>query len=207
MKKFFCIIPMQPPVSLHYEPEGNSRLDYAGETEYPILCAISGYAQEGEIIRVIGVATRHPVTQQNIDLLEKELNALCEERSFQCPNGLEIVWREEDDRVAAHAELFNQLLDFVDDEDELFGCMTFGTKPTSIALTLALQYAYRIKDNATIRCIVYGQVSRPSMIDRSTWTGKVYDMTALIQLDELVHTLAQSRVENPRMAIDLVLSL
>ena len=68
---------------------------------------------------------------------------------------------------------------------------------------MAVQYAYRVKKQTTISCIVYGQIQRPER-DRSTWTGRVYDMTALVQLDEIVRMLADRGVEDPKAVIDSV---
>ena len=50
------------------------------------------------------------------------------------------------------------------------------------------------------------QIQRPER-DRSTWTGRVYDMTALVQLDEIVRMLADRGVEDPKAVIDSVLAL
>ena len=50
-------------------------------------------------------------------------------------------------------------------------------------------------------------MARFSARDRSTWTGRVYDMTALVQLDEIVRMLADRGVEDPKAVIDSVLAL
>ena len=98
---------------------------------------------------------------------------------------------------------FQKLLDYVDDDDELFCCITFGTKPLAQTLLLAIQYAYRVKRNASISCILYGHIARTA--DGSA--ASVYDMTALTQLDEIVHLLAQRGVRDPRAALEGLLSL
>jgi hypothetical protein len=71
---------------------------------------------------------------------------------------------------------------------------------------MAVQYAYRIKKNTSISCIVYGQIDRPGK-DPETWSAKVYDMTTLVQLDEIVRVLADRGVANPKETIDSILSL
>ena len=207
MKKFFCIMPMQTPEGLHYEAVGNNRLETHGPTDYPIFCAIAGYTEQGDTIRVITLATKHPHSEENIARFQKGLAELCVEKQITCPQGLELIWINEDERVATHAHTFQRLIDYVEDNDELFACMTYGTKPTSMSLMMAVQYAYRILHNVSIECIVYGHVSRPDQKDRSTWIGHIYDMTALVQLDEIVHLLAQRRDPNPKQTIDSLLSL
>ena len=79
-------------------------------------------------------------------------------------------------------------------------------KPLSIAVRMAVQYAYRVKKNTSISCIVYGQIDRPGS-DRSTWRAYVYDETALVQLDEVVRMLADRNVQDPKGTIDAILNL
>lgn len=108
--------------------------------------------------------------------------------------------------VATHTATFQKLISYAQEDDELFACITFGTKPLSIAVRMAVQYAYRVKKNTSISCIVYGQIDRPGS-DRSTWCAYVYDETALVQLDEVVRMLADRNVQDPKGTIDAILNL
>ena len=207
MKKFFTIIPLQTPSQLHYESMGNTRLQIEGAVQFPILTAITGYTQPGDAIRVIAIVTNNPAGFRNLDTFRGEITSLCEQKGITCPRGVEAVMIESDDRVAAHVATFQKLIDYVEDDDELFACMTYGTMPTSMAMVMAVQYAYRVKKNASISCILYGQVDRPDPKDSATWRGRVYDMTALVQLDEIVHLLAERGDLDPKKTIDCLLAL
>ena len=209
MKKFFTVIPLQlrgQLASYHYTAVGNSRLEMEGETSFPILTALSGYAQPGEEVRVIAVMQDSPACENNRNSLLRETAALCESRGIALPRGVEVVRVPLGQEASAHAQAFHQLLSYVDDDDELFACMTYGTKPQSMALLMAVRYAYRIKRNASIRCVVYGNVVRPGA-DRSGWYGEVYDMTALLQMDELVRVLGEQGEEHPEALIGQLLAL
>ena len=142
---------------------------------------------------------------RNLELFRQEVEGVCRKKQLSCA-GVQVVTVPTDDRVATHVSTFPKLLGFAADGDELFCCMTYGTKPLSTALMMAVQYAYRVKENTTISCIVYGQIFRPEK-DQSTWIASVYDMTALVQLDEIVRVLADRGVENPKSAIDRILAL
>ena len=209
MKKFFTTVSLQPlPEDLSlisYQAVGNSKLQMDAETSFPILTAVNGYAQPGEDFRLIAVMPENPATLRNRDVLSAQLTELCARRELTCSAGVETVLAEDSQEVAAHARTFLKLLDYVGDDDELFVCMTFGTKPLSQAMLLAVQYAYRVKRNASISCVVYGEVDRSGP---KPWTkGKVYDMTALPRLDEIVHLLAQRGVSDPKAALNSILSL
>ena len=111
------------------------------------------------------------------------------------------VWISGDQSVGAQVGTFQKLLDCVEDDDELFFCMTYGTKPLSAAVMMAVQYAYRVKKNTTIECIVYGEYLWQANESR------IYDMTALVQMDEIVRMLADRGVTDPKSTIDQILSL
>lgn len=205
MKKFFTIIPLQGLGKLiphQYQSVGNTLLQMDTVTCFPILTAINGYVQPGEEFRLIAVMTDTEDGYRNRNTLRQELDQLCERKCLVCPQ-IETVSVPVDNRVATHVSTFQMLIDLVDDDDELFACMTFGTKPLSTAVQMAVQYAYRVKNNASISCIVYGQIDRTGGESRAS----VYDMTALVQLDELVRVLADRGVANPKETIDRILSL
>ena len=95
----------------------------------------------------------------------------------------------------------------LEDDDELYACITYGTKPLSQAVLLAVQYAYRIKKNASISCVVYGQIDRSKGRNPESWTAQAYDETALLQLGEVVRVLAERGATDPKAAINTILSL
>ena len=197
MKKFYTIISLQQDLddersAYCYQAVGNPKLQLDHKTRFPIMTAMEGYTQPGEEIAVIAVVTDLAAGHRNLELFRREVEELCRRKGLVCP-GVQVVTVPEDDRVATHTATFQKLLNYAADGDELF-------------LMMAVQYAYRVKKQTTISCIVYGQIQRPER-DRSTWTGRVYDMTALVQLDEIVRMLADRGVEDPKEVIDSVLAL
>ena len=210
MKKFYSIIPLQNDLNEEtsaycYRAVGNEKLQLDYKTRFPIMTAMDGYTEPGEEIAVIAVATDVDAVRHNLELFQEEVENLCQRKKLVCA-GVQVISAPSDDRVATHAETFQKLLDYAEDDDELFCCMTYGTKPMSTALMMAIQYAYRVKRNTSISCIVYGQILRTGK-DKSKWIGSVYDMTALVQLDEIVRVLADKGVENPKAIIDSILAL
>lgn len=204
MKKFFCVIPLQPAgqlFSYHYQAVGNDqlRLDDGAEISFPILAAVNGFVEAGEEIRVIAVMSDIPECHYNRDILRQELADICDKKGAACPRGVETLLIANDDCVAAQVSTFQRLLDYVEEDDELFACMTYGTKPLSEALMMAVKYAYRVKRNTSISCVVYGKIDRHNSRNKEDHTAQVYDMTALIQLDEIVRILAngKSQIPNP----------
>ena len=205
MKKFYTSIPLQKPGQLgqyHYEAVGNEKLCMERRTSFPILAAAQGYVEPGEAFRLIAVMPYTEDGRRNLEALRKELSELCAEKGIFCENGVEIVEAAADERVSSHVGTFQRLIDLADDEDELFACLTYGTKPQSMAVLMAVKYAYRVKKNTSLGCIVYGQIDR-SEGERAF----IYDETALVQMDEIVRILADRGVANPKKVIDSLLSL
>lgn len=214
MKKFFTTVSLQfdEPSPVRYQAKGNHKLQMEEASCYPILPVINGYAKPGEDFRLIAIQPDSPltkdgtqrITDRNLDILKDQFAELCARKELTCSRGVEVFPVSSDQRVAVHAETFRKLIDYTDDGDELFCCMTFGTKPLSQALMLAIQFAYRVKNNVTIPCVVYGDLDHSK---RPPTDGSVYDMTALIQMDEIVHMLAERGVSDPKAALDAMLSL
>lgn len=211
MKKFFTNIPLQKEGQLGsylYEPQGNERLRMPERTSFPILPAINGYAVPGEEFRVIAVVQDNEDARRNLGAFEEELKALCRKKGLLFPSrGVERVSGPKTQMVSENIDTFQKLIDLAEDDDELFACVTFGTKPMSMALLNVLRYGYRVKRNVCVSCVVYGEIDRSGGRDPESWKAFLYDETALIQLDEVTRMLAEHRVRDPRAVIDRMLRL
>ena len=209
MKKFITVVPFQVKGQLGsylYHAVGNSRLQMEEKTSFPILAAVNGYLQPGEVSRVIALTAGTEDGQNNLEQLKGQLDELCTRRGLVVPEVVMLPLGHGDE-VATHVDTFQKLIDQVDDDDELFACVTYGTKPLSQAVMMAVQYAYRVKKNTSISCIVYGSIDRSQNRNPEEWTGYVYDETALVQLDEIVRILAARKVHNPQEVIRQILAL
>ena len=211
MKKFFMVTPQQPgPSEGHpegqlktqtYEPVGNSLLEY-GPTRFPLIPLLNGYTEPGEEVEVYTVTYDSPDCRYNLNSLERELAELSEKKGISIK--LESVDVPFDDSTEAVLRIFQQLVNRTADGDTLHACITFGSKPMPLALVMALQYAYRLKDDVSIDCVVYGQV------DHSTeppWPSRIYDVTSLVKLDEIIRLLADRGVPDPESVISEILAL
>ena len=177
-------------------------------TSFPIIPAISAYSIPGEEFRVIAVVQDNDDARRNLGAFEQELKALCAKKGLLYPErGVECVPGPQTQVVSENIETFQKLIDFAEDGDELFACVTFGTKPMSMALLTVLRYAYRIKQNACVSCVVYGEIDRSGGKDPQDWKAYIYDETALIQLDEITRMLANHKVRDPKAVIDQMLRM
>lgn len=213
MKRFLMITPLQKDredkksgkmvsglnASI-YEAVGNSDLIYDTATRFPIIPVINAYADKGETIQVIAITPEYQYCERHFKELEEELAELQARKGFICDSVTRISVAYAGD-VASQIEIFHKLLPCFEDNDILYGCMTYGNKPMPIAEMMAMQYAYRVLQNVSIDCLVYGEY------DFATAKSRIYDITALVQLDEIVRVLADQKVVDPKGVIDHILSL
>lgn len=204
MKKFLMVTPQQQPGKLNltnYAAQDNSRLEYGQEAHFPLIPLINGYTETGDTIQVITLTSDLPSCKHNLNILKEDLSAMSEEKGFDCQVvSIDVPF---DSSSGCVLDDFQKLIAHVDDDDILHACITFGSKPMVLAMMMALRYAYRMKRNASIECLVYGEQDYSS----NPPTGKIYDMTEMLKLDDLVRTLADLGVKDPESVIDLVMKM
>ena len=84
-KKFFTVVPLQEILynadgsikqnkltSGHYQPVGNSRLEY-GDTRFPIIPVLHGYAQPEDLIQVVAITPDNPFAAYHLEELRQEV--------------------------------------------------------------------------------------------------------------------------------------
>lgn len=209
MKKFFTDSPLQSRsgdlLKLRYTAVDNERLQIEEKISFPILTAIHAYVKPGEAFEVIAVMADTPKGRENYAEFCKQTEEICLARGLETPRMVLIAY-EEDQRVGKMAELLLRIADEMRDGDQLYACMTFGTKPVSAALLNAVQFGYRARENVTIDCVVYGEIVRPTS-DPDTWFGRVYDETGLLQLGETLRLMVEAGVREPSEAVRAFLAM
>ena len=189
MKKFICTAPYQTIKAYPYQSEGNDRLTYEGETGYPVICLLNGYLETGDEAEVLVITADYENARMNYAQIEAEVEEIARKKEARCTvKMLEGPYSEKlDDQLAA----FGKLIEDIHDDDILYACITYGSKPTPLIEMMALNYGYRVQKNVSIGCVVYGQ------LDFMTKEARIYDVTSLFYMDEIVRTLAESGAKNP----------
>ena len=200
-KTFICTIPFQKEGSLKpivYKAHGNSKLDEYGtkygQTRFPIVPVINGYAEKGDRIRVIAIVSEGENFRHNYDTyFVDEVNNIVKENKYVF-DGIEKISTPDEEGIEAQLKLLAELLDKINDNEEVSACITYGTKPLPIVQFIALNYAGKIKADTTIGCIAYGRFLHT---EEEQNIGRIWDQTALFYIDSIVSKLAQNQVKNP----------
>lgn len=205
MKNFITLLSLQPKGDLkkpiYKNASDNPKLTYGEPTSFPIIQLIHGYAEKGEKIKITVLLTDNKdVTANYENYFIPELEALSIKMEFEYI--IDKLTKPQDESIEVNLKFFTEVIEKINDEEQLFICRTFGQKPTTEVMSMALNYAYQIKKNTTIECIVYGEVKHPEPED-----SKIYDHTALFYMNSIVNKLAKMKAPDPLGAIKLMLGI
>lgn len=201
MKKFICTIPLQVNQreleKVVYDAVDNPKLVYGEAVSFPIVPVINGYVNDGEKIELLVLKQKAEGTDLNYEAFQKQVSQLCDKRGIIYEiKIIEIIF---DETSGTHLKTFLSLIEHIGENDDLYACMTYGTKLIPIVEMMALNYAVRNVRHVHVGCIVYGQKSWERNIN------VIYDITSLFVMDEVVHDIAAMKMEHPLKYIQDIL--
>jgi hypothetical protein len=193
--------------SVIYKPIGNPRLEYNIETRFPIIPVINGYVTAGDHVRVIAILTEGEMsnaknTKHNFDTFFvpeiKDLTGI-KKADFDC---IDVIRTPDNEDIDTQLKLFADIAESINPGDDVYACITYGTKPMPIVLTMALNYAYKLKKDVSIGSIVYGRYHHVCDVEGDSL---IYDTTSLFYMDSIVSKMAEIKASDPDKALRLVL--
>ena len=203
MKKFFTSVPYQKNgklIKAIYRPVGNAKLVYEKAHSLPILNAVNNFTEKGEEIEVIFIIGENENIKRNLGSVESFLDELVLERELKCRKKY-IYYRDSDD-ITVMLELYGNLIRCCDDDDEIYSCITYGTKPVPIVQMMAMRYAFHVKKNVYIGMIVYGKAHGNKQNEDSEKIFDIYDMTSLFYIDDLSEKFSRMAVKDPEKILE-----
>jgi hypothetical protein len=200
MKKFITTSPFQQKMECQvYEAVENEKLQMEKATRFPVIALLNAYVQKGEEVELLVIKHEYENAKKNYVLLCEEVQELEKEKEFTCK--ITPISVEYNERIEEHLTLFEHLIEHIEDGDELYACMTYGSKAIPMVQMMALNFAYRAKANTHIGCIVYGK------FDFNAKKAEIYDMTSLFYMDEIVRKVSDMKVKEPLNIIKQILDL
>ena len=173
--------------------------------EFPVTYLLANNAGSGEKVTVI-TAVEHadgPVhtAEDNYELFKQEATQALQANQATA-EFIEIPTTKDFDSMTFSA-FFQNVADLLQDGDELYADITFGQKPYSIALFVALAYAVRAARGAELMQLIYSQRYTGSDIPNDKNVSCLYELTNLFYLNEVAATAKPGQKEN----LDLLLKL
>lgn len=202
MKKFICTIPLQVNnrelEKVVYDAMDNKKLKYDEAVSFPIIPVINGYVKDGEKIELLVLKQKAEGTDSNFTAFQEQVAQLCDKRNIVFE--IKIINIIFDETSGTHLKTFLSLIEQIQEKDDLYACMTYGTKPIPIVEMMVLNYASRNLRQVHVGCIVYGQKSWEKK------TNVIYDITSLFVMDEVVHEIASMNMRDPLKYIKDIMS-
>lgn len=205
MKKILTIAPLQcvEPGNLIYDAVNNEKLQYNVPTCFPVLPLIHGYVEAGDTVEIFVLTTEnHEIAAENYQTIECEVTSLCGEIGVSCV--VSKIGVPFDETVETHLDTFKTLIGKISDGDTVLADMTYGPKCLAIILMMAMNYGYRVCKDCAIECFVYGSID---FRDGHPCGRRIYDITSLFLMDQIVNELAKSGNRNPMKVIESILTM
>jgi len=191
-KKFIFTSPLQPESALkivNYKSEESNLLKNDLLTRFPIIVAINAYSEENDEIEIITILTNYKNALTNYEFFKQEIEELKTKNNFKY--NLRAISTPYDETIKIHLKLYADLISHISDNEIIYADITYGTKPTPMAEQMALNYAYKLRKNTDIGCIVYGR------FDHNTGNSYIHDVSPLFFMDAISNTMAQLKFDNP----------
>jgi hypothetical protein len=188
--------------AVRYTPSGNSKLGYDKAIRFPITCAINGYANKGDKLRIIAIknAGNKDADYNFQNFFKEEIKTVAAEKEIDFNvDDIEVIEIPNNETTETHLKMFVDIISTIGDDTEICACITFGTKPVPVVLSMALHYVYAIRKNTSVKCIVYGRAF-PGPVE-------IFDTTPLFYMDAIVNTLSKIKPKDPDKAIRQMLGL
>ena len=197
MKKYISTITLQVNGAQKHEYQDESGLVTPRvRTAFPILQQLSDTATAGEAVSFLTIVVGGPEQNPNYAAFLEELDTLAANKGITYTQT--VICKPDKEDVDTIIGLFTDIIAQVDHDDQLYACVTYGTKPVATVTTMALHYAYRIKKNVRVEAVKYGQKNWNATCEPAC---TLYDTTTLFYIDCLIDRVAAMKVSDPEQAL------
>lgn len=199
---YITSIPLQGKERLwkkKYIPQDGINFDEDMETAFPIIPVMKKTMDPEVENKVIVVVMKSTDSKENLELFKEELQDI--DVNPKCVTCVEL---EEDSRYATGVSMFIQLAREIEDDSDVYACITYGTKIMSIVMTYVLSSIEYLKRNTVVKSVCYGHIDWENGEAKE---AKVWDVMGILQINELVRTIFEARFDNPLKALENLLKI
>lgn len=183
---YITAVPLASNFILRPEPVQCVNIDLSTDEKilYPITRLIDATRKPGDQVVVMAVRQVNDPENINFDHLKEEISALAGKYEL-----IDITIPETQQKNFL-MDLFRDLTGALEEDCTVYADATFGTKTYPLVLFSALNYAVKIKE-CEVERIIYQEQKRDKITHKAIST-KIYDVTSLFLLDQVVNTLGFS---------------
>lgn len=194
MKHFITTISLAKDLktTVYKNAESVEFLETDREFSHPILIPIMNLVEKGEKIKVSVILTNKTsqFVKQNFEYFKGELNRLRDDIGFDYGE-INVIEASYDESSSKHLHLFESIINCIGSDELITADITYGNKPTSMALQLALTYSYLYGDNTAVKALVYGEYNH------DTNCSNIFDVSALFYINNIMGRLSSAKPSDP----------
>ena len=183
----------------HFPVDGNSLIEYPGETYYAINSVLAHTLKKEDNVKVILLETNagEKAGKKNAELFETELNEL---NKCGASISYQTITSEFTGDKSKYKELYKTLVKNLTQGAELYADITFGIKTLPIIILNALQFGEKFFD-CNIGNVIYlkTEFKDGKIVDGSQC---IFDITPLYMLSSFTNTIECSSGERAIAALD-----
>lgn len=174
---------------------------------FPMTYIIADNIKAGETVTVItGVEKKIGEFQkavENYAVYQDEVKRVTEERNGK----VEFVelWLDKDFDSATFNRFFREAANCIQENDVIYYDITFGMKPYTISLFVALNYVVKACENVEVNAVIYAQKFSGSTEAANADKSVIYDLTGLFYLNELAGNICEGDREGADKMLDFII--
>ena len=201
-KVFLSMMLLQPAKETKYLSDDFD----LGEEKYlfPLTYMVANNLEENdEVLLVTGVEAGNGSVHTSVDNYNKfkaEVNEIAAAKHAKI-KFVELDTKKDFDGVTFNT-FFKNVAEQIQEGDTLFADITFGMKPYSFSMFIALAYVVKACKNVNLDTMIYAQKYTGSKMAKDTNESMIYDLTGLFYLNQI----AKQAENGDRTALDSVLN-
>ena len=186
----------------HFPVDGNSFIEYPGETYYAINSVLAQTMKSDDEIKVVLIQTKggDNAGSKNVALFMDELNSL---NTCGAAISYEIIASEFVENKGKFKKLYNQLIRTFENDAELYADVTFGPKSLPLLVFAAMQFGEKFFD-CSIGNVIYlkAEFKNNQFVEGSQM---IYDYTPLYMLSSFTNTIECANGDKAIAAVEALL--
>ncbi len=174
---------------------------------FPFTYIIAAEAADGDEIVIITATMTAPLATQdaldNNDAYKKEINRALQEKNVKL-SFIDIPLEKDYDALTFN-RFFKQIANLIKDDDRLYADITFGIKPYSFSMFIAITYAVKAARNVSLETVIYARKYDGTEVPDKVNTSKICDLTSLFSLNLLVSSAREGQKQGLDDLLDFII--
>ncbi|MEG1474207.1 MAG: TM1812 family CRISPR-associated protein [Longicatena sp.] len=198
MKKIFTIVGQQKLEERFFgDSDGVLYPECKKKVKSSLLPTLLRNIEKKETFKILALDSfKTEYSDTNYKLLEEELND-----NFPGQFEIERLYAPVKGSGKDQVAIFKAIYQKFEEDDEIYFDITFGMKPTPMAVLVACNFAKKFVKGVRIRKLIY---TLYDFTKDENYVHKIIDVTSLFYLDQLIDTMSSMESSNPTAFIESV---